>query len=306
MNTVTKLGAYVGGLAVVFAGSIGVGQLIGSDRKPEPTAQASHETTDQSTDDHDGGHSDSADEKTEAAAELKIPGGLQIAQDGYRLVPHTSDIQAGTPTSFRFTITGPDGKPATRFAVAHEKRLHLIVVRRDLSGFQHVHPEMAANGEWSVPLTLTEPGAYRMFADFQPAGAKDGLTLGADVFVPGELEPRSKPEAGTTSEVDGYSVRLDGKLEPGKTSKLTLTVSKNGKPVTDLQPYLGAYGHLVALRDGDLAYLHVHPEETTKSGPEITFYAEVPSAGTYGLYLDFQHENKVRTATFTATTEEER
>jgi hypothetical protein len=87
---------------------------------------------------------------------------------------------------------------------------------------------------------------------------------------------------------------------------LTLTVSLAGRPVTDLQPYLGAYGHLVALRDGDLAYLHVHPDGEpgdgrTRPGPGITFYATVPSAGSYGLFLDFQHQGVVRTAAFTAT-----
>ncbi|MDP9870255.1 hypothetical protein J2S55_009521 [Streptosporangium brasiliense] len=81
-------------------------------------------------------------------------------------------------------------------------------------------------------------------------------------------------------------------------------MSKDGKPVTDLQPYLGAYGHLVALRTGDLAYLHVHPDGEpgdgrTAPGPEITFYAEVPSRGDYRLFLDFQHEGTVRTADFT-------
>jgi hypothetical protein len=78
-------------------------------------------------------------------------------------------------------------------------------------------------------------------------------------------------------------------------------------PVTDLQPYLGAYGHLVALRSGDLAYLHVHPDGTpedgsTRPGPDVVFYAAVPSAGTYHLYLDFKHQGVVRTAAFTVGT----
>jgi hypothetical protein len=107
--------------------------------------------------------------------------------------------------------------------------------------------------------------------------------------------------------VDGYEVQLIGDLVAGQASPLTLTVRKDGQPVTDLQPYLAAYGHLVALRDGDLAYLHVHPEGApgdgrTAAGPEIDFVAEVPSAGTYRLFLDFQHDGVVRTAEFTAAT----
>ena len=102
-------------------------------------------------------------------------------------------------------------------------------------------------------------------------------------------------------------MRLDGELVPGRPSPLTLTVTRDGAPVTDLQPYLGAYGHLVALREGDLAYLHVHPEGApgdgrTPAGPQIRFVAEVPSAAQYRLFLDFQHGDTVRTAEFTVPT----
>jgi hypothetical protein len=103
--------------------------------------------------------------------------------------------------------------------------------------------------------------------------------------------------------VDGYTVELIGGLVAGEHSMLKLRVTHDGRPVTDLQPYLGAYGHLVALRGGDLAYLHVHPEGepgdgTTKPGPEVEFGVEVPSNGTYHLYLDFKHDGVVRTAGF--------
>ena len=98
---------------------------------------------------------------------------------------------------------------------------------------------------------------------------------------------------------------LAGELVPGRESELTLSVSRDGQHVTDLQPYLAAYGHLVALRDGDLAYLHVHPagepgDGTTAPGPDITFHATAPSGGDYRLFLDFQHGDVVRTAEFTA------
>jgi hypothetical protein len=99
-----------------------------------------------------------------------------------------------------------------------------------------------------------------------------------------------------TATVDGYTVTLDGELTAGTEALLTLTVTRAGEPVTDLQPYLGAHGHLVALRDGDLAYLHVHPDEGTTAGPEVRFYVEVPSTGRYHLYLDFRHGDRVRTA----------
>ncbi|MEU4231004.1 hypothetical protein AB0F17_42505 [Nonomuraea sp. NPDC026600] len=194
-------------------------------------------------------------------------------------------------------VVGPIGTPPAGHAA--------MATSRDLGSFQHLHP-VEADGIWSVKLTLPVAGSYRAFADFAPTGGS-ALTLGADLFAAGAYAPKPLPQAARTATVDGYTVTLDGDLTPGQSSKLTLKVSKDGKPVTDLQPYLGAYGHLVALRARDLAYLHVHPDGEpgdgkTKAGPEIVFYAEVSSTGDYRLFLDFQHEGKVRTADFTAHT----
>ncbi len=230
------------------------------------------------------------------------PGGLVSSRGGYTLTPTTTTLTPGTATDFSFRITGPDGSPVTRFDAKHDKQMHLIVVRRDAAGYQHLHPEMSPEGTWHVPMRLADAGTYRVFADFAPSGGED-QTLGADVSAPGNFAPAAYPPS-RVADVDGYQVRLDGDLVPGRSSPVTLTVSKDGRPVTDLQPYLAAYGHLVALRSSDLAYLHVHPEGTpgdgrTPAGPQIVFQAEVPSAGTYRLFLDFQHQNTVRTGEFT-------
>jgi hypothetical protein len=296
MNTATKLGAYVVGLAAVFAGAAAVGGLTGPDGG---TAAAGA---------RQGGHRgmETGRQANANPASATIPGGLQISQGGYTLVPETTTVAPNKRTDFRFTISGPDGKAVTRFTPLHGKRLHFIVARRDLSGFQHLHPT-EADGVWSVPLTLPTAGTYRGFTDIRPEGAKAQLTLGMDLFAPGDDRPQALPTPSRTAHVGDYAVTLAGGLVPGRAGRLTLSVTKNGKPVTDLQPYLEAYGHLVVLRQGDLAYLHVHPDGepgdgTTRPGPGITFVAEAPSAGTYRLYLDFQHQGTVRTAEFTVTT----
>ncbi|WP_435832133.1 hypothetical protein [Amycolatopsis japonica] len=232
------------------------------------------------------------------------PAGLASTKGGYTLAPTTTTLIPGETAPFTFRILGADGAPVTAYDVEHEKRLHLIVVRRDTAGFQHIHPELGDDGTWSVPLTIADAGVYRVFADFKPSGG-EGITLGVDLFAGGDFRP-VEYRTSRVAEVDGYQVHLDGELAPGMPSKVTLTVTKDGRAVTDLQPYLGAYGHLVALRGGDLAYLHVHPDGEpgdgrTAAGPEVTFFAGFPTAGTYRLFLDFQHEGKVRTAEFTVT-----
>ncbi|AQZ67783.1 Putative secreted protein [[Actinomadura] parvosata subsp. kistnae] len=285
MNTAMKLGSYALGLAVVFGGGLGVGKVVAPEARTSPHATRPEQQQHQQH------------QAADTAADT--PGGLQVSQDGYTLNPITS-ITTGVPTDFRFTVIGPHGKPVTDYKVEHDKKLHFIVVSRDLTSFQHLHPELAPDGTWSVQLSLPKAGPYRAFADFAPAGGEK-LTLGADLQAAGDYRPEPLPHVSRTAIVGDYTVNLAGDLVAGRSSKLTLTVSKNGEPVTDLEPYLGAYGHLVALRAGDLAYLHVHPEESEQAGPEITFYAEAPSRGDFRLFLDFKHEGKVRTASFTAT-----
>lgn len=305
MNTPTRVVGFIAALAAVFGITLAAGHFFG----PVDTTPASAGSEAGESAGHGHGatpdSSPSASASGEAEHTAHLPGGLQVSQDGYTLRLHHSDLAAGSKTPLDFVVEGPDGKPVTAYTPQHEKELHLIAVRRDFSGFQHVHPTRAADGTWSTTLALT-PGSWRVFADIAPKGGEP-MTLGADVSVAGAYTPPPAPTGDVrTATVDGYTVTLAGDLTPGADSELTLSVSRAGKPVTDLDPYLGAFGHLVALRTGDLAYLHVHPEGhpgdgTTKPGPDITFGAAVPSVGTYRLFLDFQHAGVVRTAAFTVT-----
>ncbi|QTJ67061.1 hypothetical protein HYG77_16695 [Rhodococcus sp. ZPP] len=309
MNATGKFAGFTLGLVAVFAAATGVGALVGPDID-EPTSHAADDpghgsagdgTEGHNTGGHDpGGHPEAAD---------ATPKGLRSTQDGYTLELASSIAATGTEVPVQFRILDHTGTPVTRYADQHEKQLHLIAVRRDLTGYQHVHPSLDESGTWSVSLDLARAGDYRVFADFMPAGG-DALTLGTDLRVAGSYDPQVLPTAETTTTVDGYTVTLDGTLEPGQTSTLTLAVGRDGSPVTDLQPYLGAYGHLVALRTADLGYLHVHPEGhpgdgVTPAGPGIDFAVTAPSPGEYRLFLDFQHAGAVHTAEFTVSAHSE-
>ena len=301
MNPAPTLALYAGGLAVAFALAAGLGSAVGPVGAAAPPPAAEHGSDEAGDETH--GSAGSGDEHgggTAAPADL-APGGLAVAADGYGLELATTTQPAGTPSTLRFTVTGPDGEPLTDYERSHDKDLHLIVVRRDLTGYQHLHPERDAAGEWSVPLTLAEAGPYKVYADFQPVGRERSLVLAADLTAPGPYAPEPLPAPSDATSVEDLDVTLDGGLVAGTSSPLTFTVRRDGRPVTDLEPYLGAYGHLVALREGDLAYLHVHPEGEAAPGPEIAFAADVPSPATYRLFLDLKHAGAVRTAELTAT-----
>ncbi|MFI5736669.1 hypothetical protein ACIA49_41510 [Kribbella sp. NPDC051587] len=281
-----RLGAFAGALALAFGAAFAIGSAVDPVAAADPAPQ-SDGMADM------GGHS---------ASGGQLPG-LAVSDAGYTFAPATTFFTAGSKTVLRFQIKGPDGKPVTGYTPTHEKELHLIVVRRDLSGFHHVHPTRDATGTWSIPFTFTAGGTWRLYADFQPAGLDRNLTLGTDVNVSGLYVPVPLNEPASSYSVHEYDVTLAGNPVAGKESELTFKVSSGGKPVTDLQPYLGAFGHLVSLRSGDLAYLHnhaaQHAEAGMKGGPEIKFATTFPTNGTYRLFLDFQHAGAVHTAEFT-------
>ncbi|MFE2354223.1 hypothetical protein [Streptomyces parvulus] len=297
MHTGLRITAFAAALAATFGTAYGVGQGVGPVVE-ESAPPAPH-------DEHDGPAPREPDGGGHQGHESTPPGGLQVSEKGYTLDLGTPRVKAGERAELRFTVRGPAGRPVTAYQREHEKELHLIVASRDLVTYRHLHPTRAADGTWSTPVDLPRAGGYRVFADFTPAAKDAGnLTLGADLAASGRYEPARVPAPDNTARTHGYQVELAGSLRPGKASELKFKVSRDGEPVNDLQPYLGAYGHLVALRSGDLAYLHVHPrgeagDATTAPGPEVAFTATAPSDGTYRLFLDFRHRGEVHTAAFT-------
>lgn len=273
-----KLAAY----ALVLAAVLGGGAALGAAAGPLDVGGG---------DGHDapGGHGD----EPAAGGSGRLPaGGLLVSQDGYTLVPEDRLADAGR---FAFTVVGPDGRAVERYDTVHDRDLHLIVASRDLTRFAHLHPGREAGGRWAVELPALGPGWYRAFADFRPAGAGQ-LTLGVDLVAPGAVEPPPALEPRRTHRVDGFDVELAGDLAAAEEAMVTVTVGRGGEVVTT-DPYLGAAGHLVALRQGDLAYLHVHPLDDEPAGP-VRFAVEVPSPGTYALFFDFLVDGTVRTARF--------
>lgn len=284
MTTAQKVTAFAASLLAVFAAAFWVGKAAG----PRADVTVAHAES------HGNGV---------APATARSPGGLQATDGGYTLDVTKPVTAADGALRLHFRILDAEGAPVMRYTENHDKLLHLIVVRNDLARFQHLHPVLHTDGTWSATVDASRGGDYRVFADFTPEGGA-AVTLGANLHVAGRYDPRPLPPAALTAEVDGYEVVLGGAPRSGESSTLTLSVRRDGTPVTDLQPYLGAYGHLVALRASDLAYLHVHPEGGpgdggTSPGPGIAFSTTFPSAGDYRLYLDFQHDDVVRTAEFT-------
>ncbi|MGA5466728.1 heavy-metal-associated domain-containing protein [Mycobacterium sp. NPDC050041] len=296
MNATGRLAAFGAGLTVAFTAAYFSAAAVVPDAPPTGTQNLGADPAD---------HSGPTQQVLPVSPLSADSPGLSLAQGGYALSAVRAPGAPSGPGSLSFTIADPSGTPLLDYATVHDKKLHLIVVRSDGQHFAHVHPVLdQTTGLWSTPWMWKAAGTYRVFADFQPAQANSTkLTLTRTVDVAGEVAPAPPLTTRTSDQIAGYTVELDGALIAGVSKQLTAKITRDGKPVTALMPYLGAYGHLVALREGDLAYLHVHPEGAEPvgdrtGGPAVSFAATAPTAGRYLLYLDFQVDDTVHTATF--------
>ncbi|GJF34689.1 hypothetical protein KNE206_73890 [Kitasatospora sp. NE20-6] len=233
--------------------------------------------------------------------------GLSDSQAGYRLTAQDAAVPAGTAADYRFAITGPDGKAVTDFAVDQTKQMHFYAIRSDLTGFQHLHPTMAPDGTWSASLAALAPGTWRTYASFTPDsgdGKGTALVLSRTTTVAGAATGTGTalPPASVTAQADGYTVTVTGDLMANMAHGMTVGIAKDGKPVTDLQPYLDTYAHLTAFHEGDMAFAHLHPETTVNGdhgGPDLSFHAEFARSGNWRLFLQFRTAGQLHTAALT-------
>ena len=284
MNTVARLALFAGLLALVFAGAALAGSALDPDVDRETASVEPHGS--------ERGHSGGDGEDAHSAPQQSPAKGLARADRGLRLVIDDPD-EVAAEGQLAFRIVNERGATVKDFDVEHARRMHLIVVRRDLSGFQHLHPEQTKDGGWTVPLRLDGAGTHRVFADFSSGG--ESYTLGTDLQREGRFTARELPHPAQAVRTDtGLEVRLEQAR-----GEVRFTVFDDGRRVRDIEPYLGARGHLVALREGDLAFLHVHPESEASEGSDIRFAVEYPSKGRYRLFLQFKVDGRVHTAAFT-------
>ncbi len=306
MNVPTRLAAFAAALGLAFGGAALTGAAIDPTDEESAVAAGGHGDSEAASADDGSPGGDHGSDEAPAGPEGGEHGstgsslsGLAVSQDGFTLEPDRTHFEGAGPKRFSFRIVDDRGRVIRdEYELESERELHLVVVRRDTAVYEHVHPRKGEDGTWSVDLALREPGVYRAYADFQIGGKKRALAT--DLFVGGDFEPVPPPEPEPVNEVDGYSIGVASSqpLQAGQARSLAFSISRGESPVEDLQPYLGARGHLVALREGDLGYLHVHPEEGVGSSA-VEFEATFPTAGRYRLFFQFKTGGRVRTVAYT-------
>lgn len=213
---------------------------------------------------------------------------------------------ANQPVGLALTLRQTQGNTLIKaLETVHTKKLHLIIASRDLSFFDHVHPDEGPDGTYRLDYTFPHGGEFDLYADLTPTGTRNQV-FRLPVMVQGTPAPSAPlhESAAAGRLVGEYRVGLTASPLPLKANDeatLTFTLSRDGKPVTDLEPYLGAGGHCVVLSEDTKDYLHSHPLELpggAATGPQVTFHTRFPRSGLYKVWGQFQHQGKVLVADF--------
>ena len=182
------------------------------------------------------------------------------------------------------------------FDVEHEKRMHLIVVRRDLTGFQHLHPAQAADGTWTAPAAARRAPA-RTACSPTSRTTETPRTLAADLRVDGaaDLRPLPAPRPDRVSD-GGYDVRA-----PRRAAGDEPALRDHPRRRAGARPSPTSAPAATSSRCARATWPSC-TSTPTGDGADASS-VEFPTAGRYRLFLQFKHEGRVQTAAFTQEVE---
>ncbi len=222
-------------------------------------------------------------------------------------------VEAGKKLEVKVRLSKADGSPVVSkdLLVMHTQRIHLLIEEPGLGDYHHEHPVETENpGEYAFSFIPQHGAPYRIWADLVP------VTTGVQ-----ELPFTDLPSAGTakqitdradkfTSKLEGFSFVLTlggdgGPLKANQARRMDIMVADGaGKPVTQLEPVMNAFAHLVGFYDDFKTVVHLHPTggdvtaAEARGGPGLSFMFFPPRAGFIRLYCQVSVDGRMMFAPF--------
>ncbi len=213
------------------------------------------------------------------------------------MLSEIKDLKKDEPIEIIYKISDLKGEAVKNFEVSHEKLMHLIVAKHDLSEFQHIHPELdEKSGEFKIAATFDSEGLYRLYSDFQVEG--ENYTLFEDLNI-GDLknyEPKELALSLENEKIGDYEVayKIAPEIHTGSAIEYKLDVTRDGLMVEEFEDYLGAKGHSVILREETLDFIHTHPKDDG-----LLFETSFDKPGKYRIFTQFNPGEELLTSTYT-------
>ena len=230
----------------------------------------------------------------------QLAGEMNMAIVKVEWTSNPETVETNKETDILLEIKDAAGQAIEGFSIVHEKEMHLLAIKKDLSVFLHLHPEYVGKGRFQIKTTFPKAGRYKLYADFLPEGANQQLSSHELVVTGAEYDEEIHADKLLKKKVDDLEIELI--LPEAKVNehlKLVFALSEgDGNPVTELEPYLGSAGHVVIVSEDMKEFLHVHPADENTKGPEVEYMTSFPRAGIYKIWGQFKYKEKLYTVPF--------
>ncbi|MFB9313515.1 hypothetical protein [Nocardioides plantarum] len=235
-----------------------------------------------------------------------IGDGTTAGAGGYSMAGLRFPKVSREPGDLSFRILDSRGKPVMDYVEEQTKLIHLYLVRDDLTDFRHLHPVLGDDGTWTARTDLTDPGRYRVVAEFVPDDPRGNprashVVLGDEAVVAGKT-PVETEAPGRTNTDGMVTITAPKTLPAGQDTQFDLVVSDGHKGVLNLGTYLGSYAHLTGFDTATGAFVHAHPlgaPVTTADGSDLTFHTALGTPGTYRFFVQVRVDGFVHTIALT-------
>lgn len=230
----------------------------------------------------------------------QLSGELNAAKVQVEWTSNPEPIQCNQEADIFLEIKDASGKTVEIFSAVHEKEMHLLAIKRDLTVFQHLHPDYLGKGRFQIKTTFPKAGRYKLYADFLPEGANQQLA--SHELVVNGAESNVEIDADKVLKKRVNDIEIELILPEAKVNehlKLIFVLSNgDGSPITELEPYLGSAGHVVIVSEDMEEFLHVHPADENTKGPKVEYMTSFPRKGLYKIWGQFKYKGKLYTVPF--------
>lgn len=207
-------------------------------------------------------------------------------------------IIPGQAIQLRLRIADPTpGRPSPKLQLIHERLFHLFLIGPDLDFFAHEHPQLQDDGSFLLETKLPTPGAYRLLCDFYPEQGTPQMVAKTVIVTGHRLRHESlAPDLGA-KRVNGMTLKIETEPPIPIAAQRTRIVF-HLQPTDRLEPFLGAWGHLLIASQDRQDLVHTHPFLADPDRGYLQFNVIFPRPGVHRVWLQAQQAGEVLTAHF--------
>jgi len=220
-------------------------------------------------------------------------------------------LEIGKEEEIRFRLIGPGNVPVIpdNLHTTHTEKLHALLLDPSFTDYHHEHPRPTEiPGEYIFTFTPQRSGPYRMWLDVMPVATGRGEFPIVDLMpIPRPIVKAPAPQAAVTEGTSGpFRAKVElpaGGLTFGNVASIRVHLEEDGKPLTRVEPLMGAFAHMVGFSDDFQSILHIHPTGAMPvpgqfGGPQVDFQVRPLLPGWLRLYLQYQVDGQGHLAEF--------